>query len=106
MQENQQNQGNKSGQSTQTEDKQNLQKMNKSGSGENQGDQTDRTGKMGQNQDADVDERTNVDQRSGDAEGGAQRQATGQKNQFDQTGTRNVENSAGGRGQQFGADND
>jgi len=83
--------------------------MNKSGADANQGGDgtTNRMGKTGQNEDQDIDEKTNVDQRSGDYQGGAQRQAAGQNSQQDHTGTRrDVENSAGGRQQRFGADND
>lgn len=97
------NQTNTPDQSTRKDDKQNLQKMNKSGAGNNQADNEKAAspGKMGQNEDADIDEKTNIDQRTGDFQGGAKRQAAGQSGQPDQSGTRgDVENSASGRQQE------
>lgn len=104
MEQSNQQKGKQAGQASQTEDPQ---KMNKSGADNNQsGDgMSRRMDKTGQKEDSDVDERTNVDQRSGDYQGGAQKQA-GKSSMPDQTGHRGVESSAKGEHQPYDADND
>lgn len=105
---NQQKQAKNAGQSSQTEDKQNQQNMKKPGMENNAGQDGmgDRSDVTGQKQDSDIDERTNVEQRGGDYQGGAQRQAAGKSGQMDQTGTRGVENAARGAQQPYDTDND
>jgi len=107
-QSNQQKQTKNPGQSSQTEDKQDQQQMKKPGMENNasQDGKGDRSDVTGQKQDSDVDERTNVEKRGGDYQGGTQKQASGKSGKMDQTGSRGVENQSKGQHQPYDADND
>jgi len=90
---NQQHRTDNSNQSNQQKDKENPQKTKKMGVENSQSQEGigKHPGKVGQNEDHDVDERTNVSERGGDFKGGTQRQP---------------ENAGAGRQQQFDAEND
>lgn len=105
---NQQNRTDHSSQSNQATDKENAQNMKKPGmeNSQDQGGADKRFGKAGQNEDSDVDERTNVNARGGDSEGGAQRQGSGQHSQWNEAGKQQPENAGAGRQQQFDAQNE
>lgn len=109
---NQQDRTDNSSQSNQAKDKENPQNLKKSGveNSQDQGrqnqDSMDKHLNKAGNEDHDVDEGTNVNQRSGNAERGAQRQEPGQNSQWNEPGKQHPENPDAGRQQQFNAEKD